>query len=339
MKEKIPQVSVLMSVYSEPLEWVKQAIDSILTQTFTDFEFIIINDKPDRAELSEFLKHEAEKDTRIKVHTNPENIGLTKSLNVGLKLCQGKYIARMDADDISHNERIEKQVSFMERNPLVGVCGTDRNFIDEKGMRSKKRNTRHLYSNELKSIFLLRSPFVHPSVMFRHRIIDEGYKYDETFVCAQDYNLWGRLLLDNEIFRNIEDRLLDYRISVSQLSSSRNSIQIHNAVRTRQLFAEHFGLILPYSDYLLLVQSFSGKYKASYMDVCNLILILSKIKNHFKQFQWFESRSFDIESCRLLLLFCAKCQDRIKVLIRLLKSPYCSAYLLYRNLNFFISRI
>ena len=94
------KLSVVMSIYKEPVEWMRQSIDSILNQTFTDFEFVIVNDNPIRSENRDILDEYSKKDFRIIVLSNDENIGLTKSLNKGLRISKGKYIARMDADDI-----------------------------------------------------------------------------------------------------------------------------------------------------------------------------------------------------------------------------------------------
>ena len=102
------KVSVLMSVYSEPKEWLISSINSILNQSFSDFEFIIINDNPTRSINSIVLNYFAITDSRVKIFENKSNIGLTKSLNKGLKLTEGKYIARMDADDISLPDRFFK---------------------------------------------------------------------------------------------------------------------------------------------------------------------------------------------------------------------------------------
>ena len=117
------KVSVVMSVFSEPRNWLKKAINSILDQTFSDFEFIIINDNPIRKENYLFLKEIQQKDSRIIIIENKENIGLTKSLNKGLSVARGTYIARMDADDISFPTRLEKQYLFMEANSGVIACG------------------------------------------------------------------------------------------------------------------------------------------------------------------------------------------------------------------------
>ena len=109
----MPKLSVVMSVYNEPTEWITQSIDSILNQTFRDFEFIIINDNPEREENESLLNSYSQKDKRIVVIKNEQNLGLTKSLNIGINEAKGDYIVRMDADDYSFPERFEKQVQFM----------------------------------------------------------------------------------------------------------------------------------------------------------------------------------------------------------------------------------
>ena len=114
-----PIISVIMSVYNEPLDWVQESIDSILQQTFGNFEFIIINDNPNNKELFDFLITNKIKDNRIIIINNDENIGLTKSLNKGLERAKGEYIARMDADDISLPERLEKQINFLNTNHII----------------------------------------------------------------------------------------------------------------------------------------------------------------------------------------------------------------------------
>lgn len=215
----MPTVSVLMSVYNEPLEWVKESIDSILTQTFSDFEFVIINDNPARAELAEFLEMEAKEDPRIRIHANPKNIGLTKSLNIGLKLCTGKYIARMDADDISMPERLTKQYELMESNPAIGVCGS---FIRMFGTEERLIS----YPEKHEDCFLFfDSPFAHPCVMIRRDIlVRNNIGYNPEFKCAQDFDLWERLYPITK-FANIPEVLLHYRKSKSQISTNKASEQ------------------------------------------------------------------------------------------------------------------
>ena len=121
----MPKITVLMSIYKEPIDWMILSIDSIIEQTYKDFEFIIINDNPERLDNTKLLEKYLKKDSRIKIVNNSENIGLTKSLNKGLAVSTGEYIARMDADDISLPTRFEKQIAFLESNPNVIVLGTN----------------------------------------------------------------------------------------------------------------------------------------------------------------------------------------------------------------------
>ena len=123
------KISVIMSIYSEKEEWIKESIDSILSQTFRDFEFIIINDNPKRKENENLLLEYSQKDNRIIVITNKENIGLTKSLNKGLSIAKGKYIARMDADDISFPTRFQKQIDFLDKNTEYVLCGANISYF------------------------------------------------------------------------------------------------------------------------------------------------------------------------------------------------------------------
>lgn len=215
-QKQMPMVSVLMSVYNEPEEWMREAIDSILGQTFTDFEFIIVNDNPERKLNREVLSDYAKQDKRIVILENEENIGLTKSLNKGLKVAKGKYIARMDADDISLPERLKKQVDFMENHEKVIVCGTDVEYFGNRNLMRHdwiKQNNR-----DIKAQMLLTSCFVHPSVVIRHEVLlKRRVCYDVDYQQSQDYRLWERLSDYGEFF-NIKERLLKYRISYNQVS-------------------------------------------------------------------------------------------------------------------------
>lgn len=113
------EVSVVMSVYNEPMEWISQSIESILNQSFTNFEFIIINDKPEGKEQIALINEYASQDQRIKIIQNEKNLGLTKSLNIGILHAKSKYIARMDADDISMPNRLKMQYEFMDNGSVT----------------------------------------------------------------------------------------------------------------------------------------------------------------------------------------------------------------------------
>lgn len=202
-----------MSVYNEPLEWIDQAIESILTQSFSDFEFIIINDKPNRMDLIDYLDKKAAYDQRIKILKNSKNIGLPASLNKGISISVGKYIARMDADDISLKDRFKEQVHYLETNPNIGICGTYIRIIDKEGTVTKQIWQLHK-PEALKAGIISYCPFVHPTVIVRRQILETN-KYDENCRVAQDWNLWLRLV-ENVQFANIPKVLFHYRLHNDQ---------------------------------------------------------------------------------------------------------------------------
>ncbi len=236
----MPTISVVMSVYMEPIEWLCQSIDSILQQTFTDFEFIIISDNPSNIEGNLKLKGYADKDSRIVLIFNEENIGLTKSLNKGIAIAKGKYIARMDADDISMSNRLEIQYAFMENNPEIGVCGTNIFFIGDISTFSEKIKSFPIKHNDIKNTMLFDNPFAHSSVIMRRIINDAPVQYDETATKAQDYKLWYDLLKRGAKFANIDIVGLKYRLSNIQISSKQLGAQMSVADTVRGLMVRDY---------------------------------------------------------------------------------------------------
>ena len=209
-----------MSVYKENTRFLCEAIESILNQTFTDFEFVIIGDTPseDRKRVSAIIEDYVAKDSRIKFFPNENNIGLTKSLNVGLSHCSGKYIARMDADDISVPTRLEKQVAFMEDNPTVLASSAWYEYIDEEGKYSGCI-VRHGDSISKIRLDILKNTVLGHPVSIYHRIINNvAVRYDESMTYAQDYMLWVWILQHGNI-SNIQEVLLYYRINKEQITS------------------------------------------------------------------------------------------------------------------------
>ena len=219
----MPKVSVIMSVYSEWIDWIKQSIDSILNQTFRDFEFIIVNDNPERKENALLLEEYAKKDSRIRCIINEENIGLTKSLNRCLKVATGQYIARMDADDISMPNRLEEQVKFLDLNRDIVACGSDAIATNKDGEVRGKIVTYHT-KEEIKVSMLFQSPIIHPAAMFRRVIGGSEVLYDEYYSCAQDYALWASLF--DYPMANLPQVLLHYRLSDVNITSKKRDKQL-----------------------------------------------------------------------------------------------------------------
>lgn len=228
------KISILLPVYNAEYT-IKDAINSLLNQTFKDFEIIIINDgSTDQSET--YIQ--SYRDKRIKYFTNKTNKGLIYTLNRGISLCQGKYIARMDADDISLPTRLEKQYNFMENNPNVIVCGTKIKYFG-----SIKRFWIHPFISYLgnienKSRLIYTTCFAHPTVIIRKDIlIKNNLQYNTNYKNAEDYKLWIDMVSLGD-FCNLPDILLKYRLSATQTTQKSNKIQLENSRLCRQEILE-----------------------------------------------------------------------------------------------------
>lgn len=220
-----PLISVVMSVYNEPENYLKGSIESVLKQTYTEFEFIIILDNPDYRLAREIVEGYAGKDNRIKIIKNKANEGLASSLNKAFSASRGEYIARMDADDISLPQRLERQLDLMERKPDISLIGSSIMYMDEKrdvlGLDFAPRS-----HNFLKRLILYGgTPCFHPTWFFRRNILDRiaGYRNMPT---SQDYDFLMRLLCSGLKVSNIEEPLLYYRIHFNKISARKNMYQL-----------------------------------------------------------------------------------------------------------------
>jgi radical SAM superfamily enzyme YgiQ (UPF0313 family) len=234
---KSPKVSVIMSVYNGE-RFLRESIDSILNQTFRDFEFIIINDgSTDRT--GEIL--DSYSDERIKIF-NQSNQGLTKSLNKALRLARGEYIARQDADDISEPNRLEVQVAYLESHPDIGLVGSFAKVINEQGDFTGNELIVPDFSEEIFELLPSRNCLLHGSVMFKRDIIDLVGNYNENFPYAQDYEFWIRISQKFKV-ANIPKYLYRFRIHHNQIANV-HVIQ-HEKVRN---FINNFSIRRAYDD-------------------------------------------------------------------------------------------
>ena len=206
-----PKVSVIMPVYNAG-EYLMEAIESILNQTFTDFEFIIIDDGSTDNSLNIINTYN---DPRIILVRNETNLKLIASLNKGIKLANGKYIARMDADDISLPERLAKQVEFMDQHHNIAVCGTWVEVFCEYGQTFWRFPDN---SDGIKCMLIFGCCIAHPSVVLRKSILDTGFCYSQLYPHAEDYGLWVQIAQKHQI-ANLPQVLLKYRVSESQKSA------------------------------------------------------------------------------------------------------------------------
>ncbi len=249
-----------MSVYNEKKEWVIETIESVLGQTFSEFEFIIIVDSPYNNELINLITDYEIKDSRIILVVNDENIGLASSLNKGIKLSKGELIARIDADDVCMKDRFKKQIEFFEKNPQVDLLGTNINFIDESSHVIERKQEVIISQKIIKKMISYRNVFHHPTWMFKRNILQkiEGYR---SFPYSQDYDFVCRCISNEIICTNLTEVLVRYRIRSNSISVSKKYQQ---------------GLIVDYIQKLYREQRYCGSDSFS-MDVIDSIL--SEAKN------------------------------------------------------------
>jgi len=227
-----PTISVVMSVYNGQ-QYLDEAIESILDQTFNNFEFIIIDDASSDDSFA-IIEHFMKQDERIRLIQNEENLGLSRSLNKGIKAGRGKYIARMDADDVSLPERFRMQLDFLENAPNVWVLGTNVIRIDATGnilreifypTTEKEMRWNMIWGNN--------AVVCHPSVMMvTNRIREVGlYRNQKT---SQDLELWSRFFLTEPLpIANLEEPLLKYRVHAASISIGENELQHRISNQTR----------------------------------------------------------------------------------------------------------
>ncbi len=206
------KVSVLTPVFNTNPAHLRQCIESVLGQTFADFEFIILNDSPDNLELEKIIL--SYRDKRIRYKKNETNIGISASRNKLIDLARGQYLAIFDHDDISHPNRLAEQVHFLDTHPYVGVVGTWVHWFGERNFIRKNPE----YDTDIKIQMTDRCAVMHTSAMIRKSLLaDNNITYEEQYTPAEDYRLWGRLMKYTD-FHNIQSVLVEYRCDANNTS-------------------------------------------------------------------------------------------------------------------------
>ena len=228
--QKSPFVSVLLCVYNGE-KYVTAAIDSILAQTFTNFEFVIVNDgSSDRTPI--ILKEAAARDPRVRI-VHQKNSGLTSALNAGLALCRGQWIARQDDDDISLPQRLEKQVQYVTAQNNVGLLGTACDVIDMNGnilpMQEVPLFTTH---HDLYRELQCRNPFVHTSVMYNRELMQNIGGYHKDYPAAEDYECWLRMANITQMSQ-LPEKLVQRRISPDMICKLNSRKQRKSVLRAK----------------------------------------------------------------------------------------------------------
>ena len=272
-----PKISVVMPAYNAE-KYIAETIDSILSQTFSDFEFIIINDASTDS-TQEII--ESYKDQRIQLINNEQNQGVAKSLNIGLAAATGKYIARMDADDISLPQRFQIQFDFMEQHPDIDICGS---WMETFG--SKKEIIKVPLSHEdIRDNTFFSCAIMHPSIVFKHSL---NLRYSSEFPRAEDYDLWCKKI-NKWKFANIPEVLMLYRIHENQIGEAHRSEQDNNANDIQIRNIKDIGINLGEREkqiYLEIIRGvFKPKNKRELLLTAKMLdeILVSGIKHGYKQ--------------------------------------------------------
>lgn len=298
----MPKISVIMPVYNTEEKYLREAIESILNQTCTDFEFMIMDDGSSNNAREVISSY---KDSRILYIKNEQNLGLIKTLNKALDLAKGEYIARMDSDDISLPERFKKQSDFLDKNPEIGILGTWFNCIPKDRVIETFTT-----DEEIKECMLVNSNNIgHPTVMVRKSIVKTlGIKYDETNLYVEDYALWLSLI-DKVKFANIAEILLNYRIhgnSVCQTKELEQSLNVQRIMVTAQ--GKYFGIdntkVINAIDKLKANQNINSSDLLAINDFAKKIRIMIKKRGFKCQYDMNKSfYKFAVRKCKKDFLF------------------------------------
>jgi glycosyltransferase involved in cell wall biosynthesis len=225
------KVSVILPVHNGA-KYLGSAIESVLTQTYIDFELLVLNDhSTDESRL--IALSFADRDKRVRV-LDCTGGGLVNALNEGISLAKGEYIARMDADDICRPDRFSKQVAFLDKNPRVGIVGSCVRLIDPQG---RVTGNYFYFRDDSDLRFAIQencgSLFAHPTVMLRGDVFRTTALRYENFLHAEDYALWLKISTSWEM-HNLRERLLDYRVHPQSVSIKNARVQAVNRVVARQ---------------------------------------------------------------------------------------------------------
>lgn len=262
-----PLVSVIMAAFATNQEYFQESVESILNQSYENFEFLLVDDGLTE-QNREYLK--LLNDQRLKVLENESNIGQSRSVNRALEKAHGKYVVRMDADDIAVPTRLEDQVSFMEEHSELIAAGAQVQYLGGSKIRPRK-----LTENEIRTWLLFKNVLIHPTMILRRDLLDKnGIKYDPDLLYAQDYMLWVDLCESGNVALQ-EKIVLLYRIHENQITNTKKQAQTHFANYARLKYLTRYRSNVTYSESELIGEIANASLTAHwsrYDDVINLLL-------------------------------------------------------------------
>ena len=223
-------VTIIIPTYNTPIGYLEEAIHSIINQTFHKLELIVVDDGSTQFLTDEYFEHLKNVDARIKVLKNERKKGVAGALNTGLKYAKGKYIFRMDSDDISLPKRLEKQVAFMEKHPEIDILGCYAKCFGNSNAKLKAP----CKNMQIKTSLLFGATFTHPTICFRKTSVQSfGVCYNED-VQNEDYDLWTRLSINPKLtFAVLRKSLLNYRVHNQQITKQKQALLKEQGISVR----------------------------------------------------------------------------------------------------------
>ena len=274
-------VTVIMSTRNTAEEYLEQSVESILHQTHKNFEFIITVDGSTNNDY-EILKAYYEKDQRIKIIVNETNKGLAYSLNRMIDLSSGKYIFRMDSDDISYPNRIETMIKFLETNPQIDICGSQVNYLYDNNKTKRRRSFLPCKDKEIKYFFALSNSLAHPTVVLRKSSITSHKLKYSTEDRSEDYSLWVNSAIQGLCFANYNSPLLQYRIHSNQTVVKNKDELNECTLRIKRRYYNHLGFRIDESEIIILNSLFHDISKYNKNEINRIGRLLLELSDCFE---------------------------------------------------------
>ena len=269
------KVTILLPAYNAAL-YLRDSLDSIMRQAFKDFDVLLIDDGS-MDDTSKIAIEYSNIDMRIKYYKNEKNIGLIKTLNKGLSLAKGEYIVRMDADDIMFDDRLYKQVKYMDSNPECFVCGGQMEYIG--GLTGMAPILPQKYE-DLLYLSLINCPLYHPTTIIRNSAIKQfGLKYNDSYKHAEDYKFWSDIIFSHpNSIANIKDVVLFYRISNNQITAKYSDEQDLISKIVRRENVQHvlvpYGIKLPEVVNCEIIEKVSSLIRKEHIDAAEILTLV-----------------------------------------------------------------
>ena len=269
------KVTILLPAYNAAL-YLRDSLDSIMRQAFKDFDVLLIDDGS-MDDTSKIAIEYSNIDRRIKYYKNEKNIGLIKTLSKGLSLAKGEYIVRMDADDIMFDDRLYKQVKYMDSNPECFVCGGQMEYIG--GLTGMAPILPQKYE-DLLYLSLINCPLYHPTTIIRNSAIKQfGLKYNDSYKHAEDYKFWSDIIFSHpNSIANIKDVVLFYRISNNQITAKYSDEQDLISKIVRRENVQHvlvpYGIKLPEVVNCEIIEKVSSLIRKEHIDAAEILTLV-----------------------------------------------------------------